>query len=75
MELEEIRRKLKIFLENKTKTFIQVRAGEEKHVHNGFVKSLTDEIVLFDDKWNGVIPIELCDIIYTNFSRDIGERE
>jgi len=69
MTRQEDIKKLKLFYERKTPTFLKVKSLRDFKVFNGFIKEVSDEYIIFDDIKIKNYPIEVTDILFIDVSR------
>jgi len=55
--LEEIEEYIKLFLENKTYTFLKIKHLDEEFFYNGYILENNSESILFKDNISGELPI------------------
>lgn len=55
--LEEIEEYIKLFLDNKTYTFLKVKHLDEEFFYNGYILENNSESILFKDDISGDLPI------------------
>ena len=66
IELSDVKERIKLFLKNKTYTFISLKS---KGIFNGYILSVDESSIMFDDDFLNVIPIIIDEIDILDYSK------
>lgn len=73
IDMNEIELKLKIFLKEKTYTYLKINSSGYLLHYNGFIKELNKEYILFEEDLLGEIPIIKINILSIEISNKKGD--